>query len=337
MQKIQQRWFYISIVIIAITVFAAQSCKKGEAKFPEGTVAVVNGTIITQDEFNTELTMMQKQFASQGQVDPEQLASMRKEVLEGIINRKVLYQESQKKGIEVDDVAVNGQLATIKKQFPAEGSFEKMLEGLNLTEDSLKIQLRSGVAIQKLIEQEVMARIEISDKETKDYYDKNPDLFKQPEKIQARHILIKVEEGASEADKAEALKKIKGIQKEFKAGGDFVELAKKHSECPSSSNGGDLGFFARGQMVQPFEDVAFSLKTGETSDVVETRFGYHLIQVGDKQPETISEYKDVKDKLAPYLKRMNAGEEAKKYIESLKKAAKIERFLPVAEKQDKAE
>jgi peptidyl-prolyl cis-trans isomerase C len=90
-------------------------------------------------------------------------------------------------------------------------------------------------------------------------------------------------------------------------------------------------------MVQPFEDVAFSLKTGETSDVVETRFGYHLIQVGDKQPETISEYKDVKDKLAPYLKRMNAGEEAKKYIESLKKAAKIERFLPVAEKQDKAE
>jgi len=337
MQIIHQRWFYIPVMIIAMILFAAQACDKGAEKFPEGTVAVVNGEIIMQEEFNAELSMMQKQLPDIDQSDNEKLSEIKRNLLENLIARKVLYQESQKKGIEVDDAIVNERLATIKKRFPKEDSFNEMLGKLHLTEDVLKIQLLKGIAIQKLIDQEVIARIEISDKETKEYYDKNPDLFKQPEKVQARHILIKVETGASEAEKSKALKKIKGIQKELKAGGNFVELAKKYSQCPSSADGGNLGYFARGQMVKSFEDAAFSMQNGEISDIVETTFGYHLIQVEGKTPETISDYKDVTDKLVPYLKQVNAGEEAKKYIEGLKEKAKIERFLSVEVKQDSAE
>jgi len=333
MRIIQQRWFYIPVVIIAMVLFTAQACKKGDAKFPEGTVAVVNGAIITQEDLDTELSMMQKQFAGIDQADNEQLAEIKRDILENLIARKVLYQESQKKGIEVDDETINERLANIKKRFPEEDSFNGMLEEMCLTEDTLKAQLREGIAIQKLIDREVIDRIEISDKEAKDYYDKNPDLFKQPEKIQASHILIKVEPEGDETRKAGAHKEIKKIQRELKMGGDFAELAKKYSQCPSSADGGNLGYFARGQMVKPFEDAAFSLKKGEISDIVETTFGYHLIQAGDRNPETISDYKDVKDKLTPYLKRMKAGAEGEKYIESLKEKAKIERFLSAEEKQ----
>ncbi|MDD5722960.1 MAG: peptidylprolyl isomerase [Syntrophales bacterium] len=337
MRITQQRWFYIPVVIMAVTLFAAQACKKGDASPPEGAVAVVNGAIITQDDFNTELTMMKKQFADADQPDNEQLAKIKEDILESLIARQVLYQESQEKGIEVDDVTLNSQFEKIKTRFPKEDGFKGMLEEMHLTEDALKAKVREGMIIQKLIDREITGLIEVSDEEVKEYYDKNPALFKQPEKMQASHILIKVEPEGGETKKADALKEIKKVQSELKEGGNFAELAKKYSQCPSSANGGDLGYFARGQMVKPFEDAAFLLKKGEVSDIVETSFGYHLIQAGDRKPETVIDYKDVKDRLAPYLKRVKTGTEADKYIERLKKKAKIEKILPATEKQGSTE
>ncbi len=329
MQIIQRRWFYLSVMMIIMTFFALQACKKGDEKPPEGAVAVVNGEIITQEEFDSELAIMQKQLANMGQAGDEKLATIKGNILENLITRKVLSQESTKKGIGADEATIDERLANIKTRFSQEGSFEKMLQDMHLTEDALRDQLRKGMVIQKLIEQEVISHIEISDQESKDYYDKNPNLFKQPEKIQARHILVKIEPEGDETKKAEALQEIKKIQEELKKGGDFAELAKKHSQCPSSAKGGDLGAFARGQMVKPFEDAAFSLKEGETSDIVETQFGYHLIQAGSRTPETASAYDDIKDRLAQYLKRMKADTEAEKYVEGLKESAEIKRFLSV--------
>ena len=339
MRIVQKKWFYVPVVIIVMILFAMQACKKEEAKLPEGTIAAVNGAVITQKDLDAELSMAQQQFANQGQPNDEQLAEIKEDVLEGLIARKVLYQESQKKGIEVDDTTIDNSLAKMKKQFPKEGDFKDMLEKMHLTEDSLKSQLREGMAIQQLVDKEVISNIAISDKDTKDYYDKNTDLFKQPEKIQASHILVKVESGADESVKAKALKKIQKIQKELKEGGDFAELAKKYSDCPSGAKSGDLGYFGRGQMVKPFEEAAFSLKPGEISDIIETGFGYHLIKAGNKEPEVITDYKDIKDKLIQYLKQIKTGEEVKKYIETLKGKAQIEKFSPEpeAKKQDSAE
>lgn len=335
MRIAQGKWFYIPVVIMVL--LAMQACKKEEVKYPEGTIAVVNGAVITQEDLDAELSMAQQQFANQGQPNDEQLAKIKENLFEGLITRKVLYQESQKKGIEVDDATIDERLANMKKQFPKEDDFKGMLDKMNLTEDALKSQLRKGMAMQKLVDQEVVSNLKISDKDTKDYYDGHMDLFKQSEKIQASHILVKVEPGADESVKAEALKKIGKIQKELKEGGDFAELAKKYSDCPSNAKGGDLGYFGRRQMVKPFEEAAFSLKPGEISDITETDFGYHLIKAGDRKPGTITDYKDVKDKLVQYLKQVKTGEEVKKYIEKLKEQAKIERFLPEAKKQDSAE
>ena len=339
MQIKQRRWFYVSIMIFIVAIFAMQACKKGDPKPPEGAVAMVNGEILTQEEFDSELSMMQKQFASMGQSEnDEQLAKIKSNILENLIARKVLSQESKKKGVEADEAAIEERLAGIKQRFAQqEGSFEKMLEEMHLTEAGLKDQLRSGMVIQELINQEVVNHIEVSDQESRAYSDENPQLFKQPEKVQASHILIKVEPEGDEAKKAEALEKIKKVQNELKKGGDFAELAKQHSQCPSSAKGGDLGFFARGQMVKPFENAAFSLKKGERSDIVETRFGYHLIRSGDRTPETTNAYADVKDRLAEYLKRMKADTEAQKYVEGLKEAATIERFLPEDNTEENAE
>jgi len=336
MRITQKKWFYAPVLIVVMALFAILAYEKGEAKSPKGTIAVVNGAVITQEDLDRELSMAQQQISNQDQPNAEHLADIKKKLLDSLITRKVLYQESEKKGIEVNDTTIDKRLVNMKKQFPKEDDFKGMLEKLHLTEETLKSQLREGMAIQKLIEQEAVSNLKISDKDAKDYYDGHMDLFKQPAKIQASHILVKVEPGVDESVKAEALKKIKKIQKELRENGDFAELAKKYSDCPSGAKGGDLGYFGRGQMVKPFEEMAFSLKKGEISGITETKFGYHLIKAGDRKPEVIADYKDVKEKLVQYLKQMKTGEEVKKYIEGLEENSKIERFLPEAKKQESA-
>ena len=91
--------------------------------------------------------------------------------------------------------------------------------------------------------------------------------------------------------------------------------------------GGDLGYFTRGQMVKPFEDAAFAMKPGEVSAVVETKFGYHLIKVTDKKPETTMSYDDVKERLEEFLKQRKMQEEINVYVKRLEETAKIERFV----------
>lgn len=298
-------------------------------KAPAGDkAAVVNGVVITRAQYDKEIEVHLQRVARQGrQMSEEQLTKLKKDILDGLIEREVLYQESQKAGIKVSDEKVNEQLAGIQKRFPSEEEFKKALASMNLTEDEVRTQIQRGLAIRELIEQKVASKIVISDEDTKAYYDKNPQLFKQPEQVKASHILIKVEPTADEAAKAAARKKIQDIQQKLKDGGDFAALAREYSEGPSGAKGGDLGYFSRGQMVKPFEDTAFAMKPGEVSDLVETRFGYHLMKVYEMKPEQTLAYGDVKDKIAQRLKQEKIETEANLYVQNLKKDAKVEKLL----------
>ncbi|UCD79320.1 MAG: peptidylprolyl isomerase, partial [Desulfobacterales bacterium] len=309
-------------------IFLPAMAEEKESAEGNTKIAVINGVVISQKQFNKELTIHLDRVSRQGgQVSDAQLTELKRDVLEGLIEREVLYQESQKAGIEISDQSVDEQLAEIKKRFPAEKDYQNALSVMKLTEDEVKTQIARGLAIRELINREIVSKITISDEESKAYYDANPQFFKQPEQVKASHILIKVEEGATDAQKAEARKKIDDVQQKLKNGGDFAELAKTYSEGPSNVRGGDLGYFSRGQMVKPFEDAAFAMQPNELSDVVETRFGYHLIKVHDKKPEETLAYADVKEKLSQRMKQEKVEKEAGQYIEQLKKDAKIEKFL----------
>ncbi len=294
----------------------------------DGKVAVVNDTVITQEAFEQEMTPVLKQMEMQGQKpDESQIAEIRKKVLDNMINREVLYQASRKKGYTADDKAVEEKLASFKEQFPNEAQFKEALSKMNLSEEVIKKQIREQISIEQLVEEEVVPGITVSEADAKAYYEANPQFFKQPEQVKARHILIKVAPDADEEKKAEARKKLETVQEKLKEGGDFAELAKEYSEGPSSTNGGDLGSFGRGQMVKPFEEVAFALEEGKVSDIVETRFGYHLIKVEEKKPESTVSFADGKERIEQMLKRQKVSEAVNEYIEKLKKDAEIETYL----------
>jgi len=319
--------FYQIVTILILVLFSLPAMAAD--KTPSGEkVAVINGVAITQAHYDKELKVHLDRVSRQGkQISEEQITALKKDVLDGLIEREVLYQESQKAGIKVDEQKVTDQMAGIKKRFPDEEEFKKALASMGLTEEEVRTQIQRGLAIRGLIDQKVANSIVVTDEETKAYYDANPQFFKQPEQVKASHILIKVETTADDATKAAARKKIEDIRKKLTDGGDFAELAKEYSEGPSAPKGGDLGYSRRGQMVKAFDDTVFSMKINEVSGLVETRFGYHLIKVYDKKPEQTLAYADVKDKIAQRLKQEKIEKGAIAYVENLKKDAKIEKFL----------
>jgi peptidyl-prolyl cis-trans isomerase C len=316
------------LLIVLTMITLASPAYVGESQSAEQKVAVVNGTVINQAEFDSEMNRVLERLQRTGRFPNDiERSQIKNQVLENLIARELLYQESQKKGIKVDQKEIEAQLTALKGRFPSEAEFKNALSTMNLTEAGLRFQFERDLAIRKLLDDQIGGKSTVSEKESRAYYDGNLESFKKPEQVRASHILIKVDPGADEAKKAEARTKIESLQAKLKNGEDFGALAKEYSEGPSGPKGGDLGFFGRGQMVKPFEETAFSMKPGQVSGMVETRFGYHLIMVTERTPESTLSYEEVKDRLEQYLKQQKVQEEIAAYVETLKGKAKIERLV----------
>jgi peptidyl-prolyl cis-trans isomerase C len=333
MQDRHKRWMMMIAVGCALFLGAWQASAaekepgagQGDTSGERNVVATVDGTPISRAHFERTLNYAREQLSRTGRpVDDNEI---RERALDQLIGSELLYEESKREGISIDDKTVDEKLAQWKKQFPSEEEYRKALEEANLSEERMRADIKKDLAIQKLIIDKFVNKTTIPEKDMKDYYEKHPDMFKQPEQVQASHILVKTSAEPTESEKEEALKKIREIQEKVKAGEDFAELAKAQSQCPSSAKGGDLGYFGRGQMVPPFEKAAFSMKPGEVSDVVTTQFGFHLIKVTDKKPETTVPYDEMKDRISQFLKQEKVQKEVKELVDKLREKAKVEVFL----------
>jgi peptidyl-prolyl cis-trans isomerase D len=178
----------------------------------------------------------------------------------------------------------------------------------------------------------LQARVTATDREIETYYGEHRDEFTQPEEVCASHILVKVKARPDDKEghtDAEARKLAEDILGELKAGADFAALAKARSEDPgSASRGGDLGCFPRGNMVAEFDDAAFSLSAGQTSDLVKTSFGYHIIRVSSHRDETTPALSQVRDRIRSTLLGQKAAsvadEKAAAVAEALRKGKSLE-------------
>ncbi len=154
------------------------------------------------------------------------------------------------------------------------------------------------------------SKVQLGDADVQQYYDTHESNFATPEQVQARHILIKVEPDASDDVRAQARKRAADVLQQIKGGGDFATLARQFSEDSTASEGGDLGFFERGRMVKPFEDAAFSLAPGTTSDLVESPFGFHIIKVETKTEPHTKPLDEVRNQVVTALTTEKAREQA---------------------------
>jgi len=187
--------------------------------------------------------------------------------------------------------------------------------------------VRRRMTVQNLVVGHYGGTVNVSEKDIDDFYAGNPEKFATEETIRARHILFKVGPDAGEDEKKEARKKAEDVLEKARGGEDFAELAKAYSQGPSGPKGGDLGSFGRGKMVPPFEEAAFSLKPGEISGIVETRFGYHIIKVEERTDAVTVSRANAADQITEFLKAQKVNEAVFARLEALRKEAKVENFL----------
>lgn len=317
----------IPLMVFCISALIFSSTWAQEAA--ETVLATVNGVAVTQKDLDKEFNRINMQAASRNQpIDESNAPAIKKNILETLINRELLYQESKAKGIGVEASELENSLEKIKQRIPPGKSFAEALAEINISEKEFKETIEKAMVIQKLMEAEIYQKISISEKETRIFYDNNPQFFKKPEQVKASHILIQVAADADEETRKQARKRIEDIQQKLRQGEDFALLAKQYSECPSGKNGGDLGVFDRNKMVKRFADAAFSLEPGGVSDIVETQFGFHLIKVFEKMPETKLAYKDIQERIGETMRNQKIQDETSAYISQLKEAAHIQRVSP---------
>jgi peptidyl-prolyl cis-trans isomerase C len=289
-------------------------------------LARVNGEDIGKADFERALQAIEQRAG--GPVPPERKAEIYRGLLDQLVSLKLLQQEAKARKVAVPDEDVAKKIDEIKKQFPSEDVFKQMLAAQKVTLEKVQSDQRADLAIAKLIDGEIKGKVTPTPDQVSAFYKENPDRFNQPERVKASHILLNVPQGADAAAKAQVKAKAEGLLKQVKAGGDFAALAKANSQDPGSAvNGGDLGFFQPGQMVGPFNDVAFKLAPGQVSDLVETQFGFHIIKVVEKQPARAVPLEEVRPQLVQYLENTNRQRETAAFVAGLKAKGKIEILL----------
>ena len=278
-------------------------------------VAKVNGEGISVEDFENEYYQYAKIYSLQygeGIMDQEVQEgltlrdSLKEEVLNKLIMDELILQDAEKRGIEVTEEELDEIKNSQLEMLGGQEAFEEYLEGQGMTEEAFEDVIRKNIIAQKH-QETVFEETEITDEKLEEYFEENKEML---EKVEASHILLETEEEAKEV-----LAKLNAAEP-----ADFATLAEEVSlDKASAVNGGDLGYFGRGKMVEEFESAAFGLEEGETSGVVQSDAGFHIIRVTGKMDTVES----LKDEIEEAIK----SDEYRSSLESLRNQAKISTFM----------
>ncbi|HPF44516.1 MAG TPA: peptidylprolyl isomerase [Syntrophomonadaceae bacterium] len=232
--------------------------------------------------------------------------------LDSLISQKLVELEAKEQNITATDAEVQKELDEVAEYYGGLDVFEQSLKTYNLTLEDVKEDLAVQVKLEKLMK----LKINVTDKEIQEYFTANKELYDVEEQVKASHILVDTEEKAQE------------IRQKLEAGGDFAELAKTNSQDTTNKDqGGDLGTISRGQMVEEFEEAAFSLPVGEISQPVKTEYGYHIIKVTEKIPAREGTLAENKEGIRDTLFNQKMQTEYSAWLDEQYKKHKVETLL----------
>ena len=316
------RFVVLMTVLFSATLLMAQAPEAAQRPNtpPDKAVVTVNGDEILAGEVQMAAQRMAQSMAQSGQqVDPQQIGSA---AMQQMVDGVLLVQEAKRRGFKADPAVIK---TSVEQAETSAGGAEQL--DVTLAEQGLnRARLNKLIEDSDLVNQLLMKLgegIEISDEKISAFYKENPTFFEASEEVSARHILFKVEAGADEETKAAAKAKAEAALKRVLAGEDFATLATELSEGPSGPKGGELGFFSKDRMVAPFADAAFALKPGETSGVVQTRFGYHIIRVEERHDARTVPLDEVRDRIRQGLVQEGQQGRIEALLTSLRDTAEI--------------
>jgi len=299
------------------------------------TLARVDGIEIKQKEVDIYMNFVNNQ-GQDGELaeSEEELKTLEGNIIDSLIVIKLLEKYAEENNITVSSQEVDEQVESLISTYDSEKDFESALKSMGIDRGFLEDYLKSQIISNKIYE-EVTADVEVTDQEVKQYYNDNKEKFLVPAQVKASHILALfpwVEDGSEETEEGrdEALDKIKMIEAKLENGEDFEELARQYSDDQSTAeNGGDLGYVSEGQMVEEFDKALFLLDEGETSKIVETVYGFHIIKAFDRKEEYYQDFEEIEEDLKTYLLDSYKSQEWINFVYLLIEKVNIEYFTDV--------
>lgn len=300
--------------LLIMTMMISSGCKKDEDKV----IIKVNDSPITKQEVDEIISkQMSSPFLAQLDKDSKEaklltLVAKDKAVNELIV-KKIIADEIIKRNITVSQEELDDFKADMLEQIGGEDNLKMILEQNKMTQNDFDTLVANDIQVSKLID--TISPVKVSEADVRKFYNENKkSKFTYPDTVKASHILVK-----DKAKAQEVLNKAKAPN------ADFAALAKEYSEDTGSAiKGGDLGFFAKDQMVKPFADAAFSLKPDTISDLVESEFGYHIIKVTDRKRAGVMPFEEIKSEVKKFLEDEQKVQALQKFIDAQKAQTTVE-------------
>jgi peptidyl-prolyl cis-trans isomerase C len=292
---------------------------------PKGGVVSVNGKWISQAEIDRVIDMYRQQMM---RVMPQQALEavppeVKKNVTMQLIASELALQEAKKRGIGCDSAKVEQTFAGIAKQFPNAAAMKSELDKMGQTEATVRGQIRDGLTVDSLMKTLFKKSDTVTADECKAYYDGNLAQFSSEKRVRASQIMLLNKKNSTPEQKKEIADKAKKILDEVRGGKDFAACAKKYSQDPNASAGGDVGWFKKGDIKPEFERVAMGLKNNEISNVFETDAGFHIIKKTGEETLPPKKFNDVADQIKNMLGLRKKNDVVNGFVDSLYRIAKV--------------
>ncbi|WP_433766578.1 peptidylprolyl isomerase [Pseudomonas putida] len=322
----------LNTVLVLLTLWMPAVFSSNAFSSNEPIAARVNGKEITQ-------MRLERYFAEyledQGRAvasirNPTAYKNLRKAALDALIDKELLWQEAQKRGVQISDATVQSQVDQTRQAMGGPQVFARRLEDAGFDEATYIDYTRRELAAQQVYAELNQAQIEKSgtpdEKEVRAFFEEHRGEMNQPEQVQVRHILIKVPQGAEASTEAAARLRLETIRKKIGQGTDFASVARETSEDVSASQGGELGYFPRGRMMPEFEAAAFALAPGAISEPVRTAVGWHLIYLENRMEASDVTQEQGLDMVRAYLARQKQVQARLQVLAQLRAGNRIERI-----------
>jgi parvulin-like peptidyl-prolyl isomerase len=308
---------------------AVPATTSAAVELPE-TVAIVEGVPIKRGELDETLNALLAQNGrSLAELPAEQKSGAYRMILDDMIADRLITKRAA--AVEISDAAVEDTFKRATANLGSDEEVKAQIEKSGQTVAKVKENIRASLRQQQWIEEQIKGRTEVTEAEAEDFFKKNPDRFKMPERVRASHILVTVPQDAGPDAVTKKLKESEGILARVKKGEDFNKLAAEVSQDPTAKqNGGDLDFFSKDQMVPEFSEVAFKLKKDEVSEPVRSQYGYHIIKVTDRKEASALSLEEAKPRLLGFLKQQKKQAELEKLVRDIREHADVKVNLPAA-------
>jgi peptidyl-prolyl cis-trans isomerase C len=290
----------------------------------DGPIATVNGQPVSRARFRRELAQSRARYEkARKEVQPELLDNLRQALVRRLVESEVVRQKAIEWGIAPSDEELETMWTKHRERFGTDDAFRAFLERAGTTEADLKNQFVDNLLLDR-VKQRIAERLEIREDELRDYYETRPQHFEEPEEVRVAQILVQVPAGATTAEAKAARDRAMEALESIRDGADFAAVASRVSDGPARMRGGDLGYLPRGRLVPEVEQTAFSLKPGQLSDLIESRFGYHIIRVVDHRPERTLSFDEARPRIERRLRGQLLRKAIHEQIESWKREMDIE-------------